>query len=158
MNMSQDVIMSKVKQEIQALSPYHKFRSLSLVAGMLLDPKYHSNNFRIERLIHLIIANCSGQQLPSTKDIRHWLNHYEPISSRRVLEDPPEDTFISKVTTRWGDFRVYGGLWESYAFFLQRILNIVDTMPEKIAGSSFTKPLRAMLTISEEIAKGTTRD
>ncbi len=138
---------------MESLASFNKIRSLGLVSAMLLYPKYHANNFRIERLLHLLIAECLGDRFPSTGDIRRWLNEYEPVASRRLMEDPPEDTFIGKVTSNWGEYRVYGGLWESHSFFLQRILNVIHTMPEFLAGPSLTRPIKALLAISEEIAR-----
>ncbi|MEQ8362032.1 MAG: hypothetical protein RH948_04130 [Cyclobacteriaceae bacterium] len=138
---------------MEPLSGYHKIKSLSLVAGLLLDPKYHANTLRIEALLHQLVAKCCGSNEPTTKDIRDWLNEYKPVSSLYYLEDPPEDTFVSQVTTKWGDFRVYGGIWESHAFFLQRILNITDTVPPNLRIESLIRPVRALLKVSEEIAR-----
>lgn len=138
---------------MQSLKSFDKIRSVGLVSSMLLFPKFHANNFRIERLIHLLVAGCRGTQLPSTRDLRRWLNEYEPVAGRRILEDPPEDTFIGKVTTPQGDYRLYGGLWESHCFFLQRVLNVIHTMPATLAGPSLIRPIYALLSISEEIAK-----
>jgi len=138
---------------MQSLKSFDKIRSSGLVSAMLILPKFHANNFRIERLLHLLIADCRGTQIPTTKDVRRWLNEYKPVASRKMLEDPPEDTFIGKVTTPRGDYRVYGGLWESHAFFLQRILNVIQTMPDSLAGPSLIKPIHALLSISEAIAK-----
>jgi hypothetical protein len=138
---------------MQSLKSFDKLRALGLVSSMLLFPKFHANNFRIERLLHLLIAGCRGTQFPTTRDLRRWLNEYEPVASRRMLEDPPEDTFIGKVTTPLGDYRLYGGLWESHCFFLQRILNVIQTLPANLAGPSLIRPIYALLSISEEIAR-----
>jgi hypothetical protein len=44
-------------------------------------------------------------------------------------EDPAEDIFVSLVVTPRGNFRVLDGTWESASFFLQRVINTVEAMP-----------------------------
>src|SRR5690606_24543146 len=68
-------------------------------------------------------------------------------------EDPAEDVFVGTVRTPRGNFQVFEGMWEGNAFYLQRILNVVEEMP----GGSGYKELRdsiyALLMISDFACK-----
>jgi hypothetical protein len=104
------------------LREFEKINSAGVVAGMLINKTFHSNTLRIEALLHYIISDCAGSIIPTNKDLEFWLNEFPPIKEIHHLEDPVEDTFISRVSTPWGDYRIYGGIWEGYSFCLQRSL------------------------------------
>lgn len=140
-------------QDIKSsLVHFNKLKTASLVAGLLLDPKFHSNTLRIETLLLHIVSDCSGDRIPTSGVIKSWLNEFEPVSRLNYLEDPVEDTFVSRVATGWGDYRVYGGIWEGYGFYLQRILNVIETIPSSLETQPFLTSVKALLTLSEEIA------
>jgi hypothetical protein len=134
------------------LSSFSRFEATTLTAGLLLDPKFHSNVFRIEILIDVVDQTCVGERKPSSADIKRWLNEYPELADQVKYEDPVEDSFIEKVTTKWGDFRIYGGIWEGYTFYLQRILNIISSIPQQFHPAELELPIKSLLTLSEEIA------
>ena len=96
----------------QKLKYFHPIKSANLVAGLLINPKFHANTIRIEALVHYILPNCGGTQSPSSKKIQSWLNEFPPISGTAYTEDPVEDVFVTKVLTNRGDYRIYEGIWE----------------------------------------------
>ncbi len=134
------------------ISKFHPIKSANLVASLLVSPKFHANTVRIEALIHYILANCGGVQEPSSKIIQSWLNDFSPVSNISYMEDPVEDVFVTKVLTQHGDFRIYEGIWEANDFFLQKVLDTIKSIPSSFDASSLFKPIRALLSLSEEVA------
>lgn len=119
----------------------HPLKSANLIAGLLVDPKFNANTFRIETLIHYVLINCTGVQRPSYKKIRSWLNDFTPISSAANMEDPVEDVFVTSVMTEKGDFRLYGGIWEANDFCLQKVLDTINSIPPSYDLNSLFKPI-----------------
>lgn len=137
----------------QQLKYFHPIKSANLVAGLLVDPRFHANTIRIEALVHYILANCGGTQRPSSKKVQAWLNDFPPISGAAYMEDPLEDVFVTKVLTDRGDFRIYEGIWEANDFCLQKVLDTIKPIPTSFDLNSLFRPLQALLSLSEEVAK-----
>lgn len=134
------------------LKPFHPIKSASMVAGLLTLPSLHANNLRLEMLIHLIMAYSVGKREPEANHIKSWLNTEIGSTSFVLLEDPVEDVFVSNVTTKEGNIRIFEGVWESSDFYLQRILNILKTLPEDRNTRQLKQEVRGALRLSEEIA------
>lgn len=132
---------------------FHPIKSANLVAGLLVIPRYHANTIRIEALIHYILANFMGEQSLSSNKIQVWLNDFPPVSDASFLEDPVEDVFVTKILTAIGDFRIYEGVWEANDFCLQKVLDTIKPIPERFNINSLFRPIHALLSLSEEIAK-----
>lgn len=142
--------MDTILQDIQEADP---IRSSTLVAGMLIDPLYHANTIRLELLIHYLLSHSDGKLLPSSEVIQHWLNNSDPIGSAFYIEDPVEDVFVANVMTQWGDFRIYNGVWEGNDFYLQKVLDTIQSIPTHMGSESLLKPIHAILCLSEEVAR-----
>ena len=132
---------------------FNPIKSCNLAAGLLVDKRFHSNTYRVEKLIHLTLAHCKGNKTPSSKVIQSWINDFSPISSSEYLEDPVEDVFTSNIYTEWGDFRIYEGIWEANDFHLQIVLDTLKDIPERYNPKEFFEPIKALLSLSEEVAK-----
>ncbi len=135
------------------IEPFHPIKSAAMLAGLLTEPSLQANTLRLELLIHLLIAFSSGKKKPRTRDMNRWLNKELGMSVFARFEDPIEDVFISNVTTREGNIRIFEGIWESSDFYLQRILNVVETLPEGQDSLRLKREIRALLKLSEEIVK-----
>ena len=134
------------------IKKFDPIKSASLVAGLLVNPRFHANTIRIEALVHYILANCSGKRRPPTKQIRSWLNDFPPISGAAHMEDPVEDVFVTNIMTDKGDFRIYEGIWEANDFYLQKVLDTIRPIPPSFDIDSLFKPIYALLNLSEEVA------
>lgn len=135
------------------LTRFNPIKSANLVAGLLVHPKFHANTFRIEGLIHYILANCAGKQRPSPKKIRSWLNDFPPVSGAAFMEDPVEDVFVTNIMTDKGDFRIYEGIWEANDFCLQKVLDTIRPIPPSFDLDSLFNPIHALLSLSEKVAE-----
>lgn len=69
------------------------------------------------------------------------------------MEDPAEDVFASLVSSSKGNFRILEGIREATGFHLQRIINIVETMPPGSPFAQIRCSTEALLRVSEMIAE-----
>jgi hypothetical protein len=95
-------------------------------------------------LIHIAIAYGSGDRKPPKKLLANafWSVGQGWIGS---LEDPAEDVFVTNIVSRRGNFLVLGGAWESAGFYLQRVVNVLDRMPDTPICASILEPVYATL-------------
>jgi hypothetical protein len=70
-----------------------------------------------------------------------------------MIEDPAEEAFTSVVTAQNGNFRIFEGIWESSAFYLQRIVNIIETMPPHDHFLVLRKSVFALLKLSDLVCE-----
>lgn len=68
------------------------------------------------------------------------------------MEDPAEDVFITLVNTPKGNFRVFEGIREGTGFCLQRILNVVEGMPNTGIFSELRISIESLLKLSDAVA------
>ncbi|HUY85962.1 MAG TPA: hypothetical protein VMU77_02515, partial [Acidimicrobiales bacterium] len=69
------------------------------------------------------------------------------------MEDPSEDVFVTLVNSPRGNYRILEGVWEGNGFRLQRVLNVVERMPETAPFAQIRNSVYAMLALSDEIAE-----
>ena len=55
------------------------------LAGLLIQPENHTATARIEALIHLAAFACRGEQVPTLRQLREWLN---VLIFSRLLKKP----------------------------------------------------------------------
>ncbi|MGO9259226.1 MAG: hypothetical protein ACLQU1_23375 [Bryobacteraceae bacterium] len=102
----------------------------AIFAGRLVTPELRANCFRLEYLVHLAVAYCEGSAHPAAELVRQ---SFERIGDGYcgMAEDPAEDVFVSLVNTSRGNFRIFEGIREGNGFHLQRVLNVIETMPQE---------------------------
>jgi hypothetical protein len=119
--------------------------------GLLTAPELQANCLRLEALVHLAVAYSRGRTPPARAFVQRA---FEGIGRGYYgqMEDPSEDVFIALVNTPKGNFRVFEGVREGNAFYLQRILNVVETMPRTPMYEHIRDSVEAMLKLSDAIA------
>jgi hypothetical protein len=70
-----------------------------------------------------------------------------------MAEDPAEDVFVSLVSTPRGNFRVFEGIREGTGFHLQRILNVLESMPVEQPFLGIRDTAESLLKLSEAVAE-----
>jgi hypothetical protein len=136
----------------QALRPFDPIYVASLIAGLLTVPDLQSNCCRLEALVHLALAAGSGSKKPSNSAVVAWFNELGS-GPCGVTEDPAEDGFTAVITSQRGNFRVLQGMWESANFFLQRIVNIVERMPQTGPWFALQESVFALLALSDLVCE-----
>ena len=134
------------------LKKFDPVKSSALVAGLLTEPRFHANTLRIELLIKLLLCTGAGNRNLNTSDIDTWLNSVLGTAFISRMEDPIEDVFISNIATENGNIRIFEGTWESSDFYLQRVLNVVATLPHTEPSAKLRSEIASMLLLSEAIA------
>ena len=56
-------------------------------------------------------------------------------------------------STPSGNFRIFEGMWQGASFHLERILDVVESMPDKEPFTCLRSSIQALLTLSEAVAE-----
>jgi hypothetical protein len=141
-------------KRISRLLGKHDLQStVAQLGGLLTVPTLQANTIRIETLVHLAVGYCQGHSRPDSAEISHWLN--KQLGSTRVamLEDPVEDVFITNVETPEGNQRVFEGIWEANAYYVQVVLETLgsDAAPQECR--DLLLPASALLRLSDCVAE-----
>lgn len=147
-----DTVIAAHPMVVQSLATCDPVHTASLFAGMLTLPELQSNCCRLEALAHLALSCGAGSRKPTSRAVATWFDEMS-AGPCGLIEDPAEDAFTSLVTTRRGNFRIIEGVWESAAFFLQRIVNVVDRMPGNDAWLDLRETVYAFLKLSDLVCE-----
>ena len=120
----------------------------STFSMLLCLPELQSNCIRLESLAHLALAHCRGQQKPPRSIFVQAFATLGRGTCGR-MEDPAEDVFVTSVATPRGNYRVLLGVWETAGFYLQRLINVVEAMPQGSGYDEMRDQIYALLGISE---------
>lgn len=129
---------------------FEYFDTASVFGAMLLDPSLQSNCIRLEALVHLALCRCKDKRRVTKKLCREAFKELGEGNCGR-MEDPAEDVFVSIVSTPAGNFKILEGIWESGTFYLQRILDVVETFPDEELFNKLKSRVYALLKLSDYI-------
>lgn len=139
---------SQVVESFRTLDPV---LTAAAFGGLLVLPELQPNCIRLEALVHLAMAYCVGEDTPSSDLVRDTFSSLNQGYCGRA-EDPSEDVFAVLVNTSNGNFRIIQGIRESPGFFLQRFLNIVETMPRVGPFVHLLEAVDSLLKLSDLVA------
>ena len=131
----------------------HRLAStLAQLGGLLTAPSLQPHILRLELLIHLAVLHCNGLRDPNQRDVTAWLTDYLGPTPVALLEDPPEDVFVSNIRTQDGNRRIFEGLWDSNDYFTQLLVDVLshDRAPRQCR--DLIPPITALLTLSDSVA------
>jgi len=134
------------------LEPLDPIETAAAVGGLLAQPEIQSNCLRLEALSHLAICFCKGNRKPSGQQLSQL---FEMLGrgSLGQSEDPAEDVFVSSIYTPRGNFRILEGVWESSGFFLQRVVNVVNRMPNGDGYNELRESVYGLLKLSDAVCE-----
>lgn len=133
---------------VHDLSTHDPSVAIPFLASLLTLPDYQTHCIRLEILVVLALIHCRGKKKTNLSQVVRWF-HLIGKSQCVTSEDPAEDVFIPLVWDKYGDYRIFNGVWEGAGFYTQRILEIVETMPNEGAFAQIKRSVRALLLISE---------
>ena len=133
--------------ELRDLEPLQTVLAFS---SLLLFPELQANCYRIEALVHVAAAFCRGQTSPPPYLVRQCFERFN-AGHCGLMEDPAEGLFVGLVHTPRGNFRILEGIRNSNSFYVQRILNIIEGMPDRLPFSRLCTSVHAMLKLSEAV-------
>ena len=136
----------------KTLGNYRLAPTLAQLGGLLTAPSLQRHILRLELLIHLAVLHCSGLRDPSQREATAWLTDYLGLTPLALLEDPPEDVFVSNVRTDDGNRRIFEGLWDANDYFAQQLVDVLshDRTPRQCR--DLIPPITALLTLSDSVA------
>ena len=126
--------------------------TITKVAGLLTVPSLQPFTLRLELLAHLAVLHCKGTRVASFNDVTSWLRDYLGDTPVALLEDPPEDVFLSNIRTVSRNRRLFAGIWESADFFTQQIINVLSADHAHSSWHHLIRPINALLTLSDSAA------
>jgi hypothetical protein len=128
----------------------NRSQAVARVAGLMLLPEYHANILRLEMLAHLATTFSRGN-IEVTGEILHTLLNRALRSHIGPAEEPRRDVFVTNVVTRAGNCRLLVGDWETPDYWVQDLIAIVESMPNKESFRALTAGLLSLLRQSERI-------
>ncbi len=143
-------VLTTNKQLVALAQKVDGIHTAAVFAGLTTCPELQSNLYRLEALVHGFLTLSSGKNKPTVNEIVEAF-YYLKDTPVGIAEDPAEDVFISLVSNKHGNFRTFEGLWESSAFFLQRFLDVVDSMPDKTWFMQLKRKVFALLKLSDAL-------
>jgi hypothetical protein len=135
-----------------SLRDFDPIKLAATFGGLLAIPELQSNCIRLEALVHLSLAMGRGNGEPGQNLIGELFTALGNGVCGRA-EDPAEDVFVSSVGTPRGNFRVLEGTWESAGFFLQRVLDAVEKMPNGTGYDDLRESIYALLRLSDVVCE-----
>ena len=136
---------------VERLTNFDPVLTAAKFGALLAWPELQANCVRLEALVHLAMTYCGGQEAPDDQLVTASFDHLSHGYCGR-MEDPSEDVFAALVNTSAGNFRIFEGISEGAGFFLQRFLNIVETMPRRGQFARLRNAVESLLKLSEAIA------
>jgi hypothetical protein len=145
-------IIDQHRKAIAQLRKLDPFESALAFGSLLTVPELQGNCLRLETLVRLSLLVGNGKSKPSDGIIR---TTFQALGDGICgsMEDPTEDVFVGTVRTPRGNFRVFEGMWEGNAFYLQRLLNVVEAMPTGSGYDELRGNIYALLTMSDLVCE-----
>ena len=155
----QDLMSSMAKQDSQKyeelkslLSNFEPFKTAAVFCGLATIGSLQSNHIRISNLIHAALKFGLGTKSIKQKHISHLFNLLDKSDPARA-EDPAEDVFVANLSSQRGTFKIFEGNWEAATFYLERFIDIVDSMPDSDRFNQTKRSVYGLLTLSNHIAE-----
>lgn len=121
-------------------------------AGLLTTPTLQSNCLRLEVLVHLALLSAKGHRTPNAQFVSQAFSTLGTGLCGQY-EDPAEDVFVGSISTSQGNFRLLDGIWESGYFFLQRIVNVLESMPRRRYFDDLRECVYSLLRLSDMLCE-----
>ena len=138
---------------VNAIRQWSRTYAVSIIAGLLTDPRLHANDIRLEWLLRLVIAKAHGKRKPTRQQLSKVLNTHLVEARVERLEDPIEDVFCDHVNTAEGSYRIILGRWEAAASYTQTVYDAFVSLPESELKQSAFQAVHALLRLSDALAE-----
>jgi hypothetical protein len=143
------VEQGKALASIETLDPV---RLAASIGSLLAAPELQANCIRLETLVHLVLLFARGRRKPTDKIVSRLFREFGKGWAGR-LEDPSEDVFVTLIATARGNFRMLEGVWESAGFFTQRVVNVVEALPNAPQFNRMRQSIYALLRLSDAVCE-----
>lgn len=127
---------------------------LTIFGSMLTFPEFQSNACRLNVLVHLAFLCAKGKARPTQAQVVAWFNQLDN-GTCGWQEDPAEDVFLSTITVKSGDYRLFEGNAEGNSFQTQLFVAILDDMPDNGSYRPLKAAVTSLLRLSDELVERT---
>ena len=146
-----DEIAQACGELVREVRRFHPVKLAATFGGLLTQARLQSNCLRLEALVHLGVALGDGPRAATAEVLAQGFASMGDAFGH--LEDPPEDVFVGNVASKRGNYLVLEGIWESGTFFLQRFVNLVDTLPDHPFLNRTAESVHALLRLSDIVCR-----
>jgi hypothetical protein len=144
-------IAAQLPNLIRTIEHHCPIKTAATFGGLLLKKRLQTNCLRLEILVHLCLCFGRGKRAPTQSLIKQGFTAVGAACGH--LEDPPEDVFVGNIYSKRGNYRVLEGIWECATFYLQRIVNLVDSLPVQGQFKSIADTVHALLLVSDLVCE-----
>ncbi len=138
---------------LSEIAQWSRNYAVTIIAGLLTEPRLHANAIRLEWLLRLVIAKSHGKRKPTRDQLSKVLNTHLVEARVERLEDPIEDFFCDHVNTAEGSFRIILGRWEAAASYTQTVYDAFASLPDNELKQSALQAVHALLRLSDALAE-----
>lgn len=146
-------LMTRQAKLCQRLVTFDGLHLVQTLSGLLTLPENQVATYRIEALIHLALASCRGEQIPSSAQIREWLNDellHDPIGRG---EKPVEDVFATVVPAWGGGVVLLEGSWIDNGYYLQNLMAALLRLSDEEWAKAAFHHVMALLQIARGVSE-----
>lgn len=136
----------------KVMAKYSLEHCLQFLGAMLTLPEFQSNAYRLEVLVHMAFLCAKGNSRPTAGHAAAWFNNLDNGTCGRQ-EDPAEDVFISIVSYKSVNYRIFEGTAEGNNLHTQLFLDILADMPAKGLYAELKASVENLLKLSDAVAE-----
>ncbi|WP_310460650.1 hypothetical protein [Sphaerotilus sp.] len=144
-------IAAKLPSFIRTLANHCPIKTAAAFGGILTQKRLQTNCLRLEILVHLSLIFGGGKRAPTQSLLNQGFSSVGALCGH--LEDPREDVFVGNVYSKNGNYRVFEGIWEGATFYLQRIVNLTDSLPDEGDLSKIKESVHSLLKLSDFVCE-----
>jgi len=132
-----------------ALSRLDPIRTACAFGALLLEPGLQGSCLRLESLVHMALKAGRAARKKPTADALASLFSQVGKGVLGSSEAEAATLFVGLIRTRRGGFRVLEGSWAGASFNLQRVVDIVDSLPPDPLYKPIIDGVYALLKLSD---------
>ena len=143
-----DELAAQASDVVKAISDLDPASLAAHCGCLFFQPSLHSSVVRIEAMVQLAMTKSTGGSPASADDLKLLFDALAN-TSLTLFADSPGDVQAGTVWFQGQNFCVLNGVWRANACNLQRVLWIVETMPNDGRFDEFKACVNALLTLSQ---------
>ncbi|MFT4277548.1 MAG: hypothetical protein QM576_14435 [Rhodopseudomonas sp.] len=128
-------------------------KTVSILAGMMTDPRYHAHNIRLDFAIRIVLTTSHGLRRPKQRELDELLNSQSSTARISYLEDPIEDFFVEVLPTHDGEFLLLSGMWEKASVHTELLREAFRHLPDAPPKAATLRSTDALLRLSTAVVK-----
>ncbi|MCW0236346.1 MAG: hypothetical protein OJJ21_22300 [Ferrovibrio sp.] len=138
---------------VRRLAKFNLVATAAMVAGLMTRQENHPAWPRLEAMQHLVIAHCRGHEIPTTAQLREFINGFISHAGVTMSEDPASDVFVTNVGYFDGNARLIGGDNADNDYSLECCLYALNALPDGDWKAQVLRSVSALLRCADAVAE-----